>query len=229
MTTIPPTNTNPTTGTSSTNSSTASLNSLSTDFNQFLTLLTTQLKNQDPLSPMDSTQFTAQLVAFTGVEQQINTNSKLDTLIGVDKSTELTSAANFVGKTVVANSSSTYLTSGTPVQIGYTLPSAASAATIQITDANGNIVRTIQATQAQLAQGANVVSWDGKSDSGSQEPTGAYTVTVQGTDQNQAQLTGITTSIIGTVTGVISDATNGTELAIGTVKVKVSDVTNLVG
>lgn len=227
MTTIPPTTSSPT-GTTA-NSSTASLNSLSSDFNQFLTLLTTQLKNQDPLSPMDSTQFTAQLVAFTGVEQQINANTKLDTLIGLDQSSQLTSAANFIGKTVVANSSSTYLTSGTPVQIGYTLPSAASAATIQITDANGNIVRTIQATQTQLAQGANVVSWDGKSDSGKQEPTGAYTVKVQGLDQTQTAITGITTSIIGTVSGVISDKTNGTQLAIGAVKVKVSDITNIVG
>src|SRR5271170_2758728 len=82
---------------SSSTSSANALNKLSSDFNDFLQLLTTQLQNQDPLSPMDSTQFTAQLVAFTGVEQQINTNSKLDSLIGIDKGSQLTSAANFIG------------------------------------------------------------------------------------------------------------------------------------
>src|SRR5271154_461249 len=97
------------------------LNKLSSDFNDFLTLLTTQLQNQDPLSPMDSTQFTAQLVAFTGVEQQINTNSKLDSLIGIDKGSQLTSAANFIGDTVEAPSSSLSLdATGTASQIGYT-------------------------------------------------------------------------------------------------------------
>src|SRR5271163_1212351 len=95
-------------------SSTASsnpLNKLSSDFNDFLQLLTTQLQNQDPLSPMDSTQFTAQLVAFTGVEQQIGTNSKLDTLIGIDQGSQLTDAANFIGDTVQAPSSSIWLDS----------------------------------------------------------------------------------------------------------------------
>ena len=57
---------------------------LAEDFAQFLTLLTVQLQNQDPLSPMDTTEFTNQLVAFTGVEQQINTNQKLDSLVAMN-------------------------------------------------------------------------------------------------------------------------------------------------
>src|SRR3954463_16543358 len=98
--------------TSSTGSNTTdALNKLSGDFNNFLTLLTTQLKNQDPLSPMDSTQFTQQLVAFTGVEQQINTNAKLDTLIGLDKSSLMTGAASYIGTEVEATSGNVWLPS----------------------------------------------------------------------------------------------------------------------
>src|SRR5579862_2238926 len=104
MTTAPVTTPSAAANSSSSTSGSNALNKLSSDLNSFLTLLTTQLKNQDPLSPLDSTQFTAQLVAFTGVEQQINTNTKLDSLIGVDKATQLTSAANFIGNTVEAPS-----------------------------------------------------------------------------------------------------------------------------
>src|SRR5262245_48791469 len=89
--------------TNAANSSNA-LGKLSEDFNNFLTLLTTQLKNQDPLSPMDSTEFTQQLVAFTGVEQQINTNTKLDQLIKLDKAGLMTSAASYIGTEIEATS-----------------------------------------------------------------------------------------------------------------------------
>src|SRR5260370_34022512 len=109
--------------TTATGNSTDALNKLSSDFNNFLTLLTTQLKNQDPLSPMDSTQFTQQLVAFTGVEQQINTNSKLDQLIGLDKTGQLTAAANYIGDQIEATSDQVYLPAdGTGTAGGYTLP-----------------------------------------------------------------------------------------------------------
>src|SRR5215813_8442151 len=103
MSSVAPTNTTATTPSSS-GSTTDAINKLSGDFNNFLTLLTTQLKNQDPLSPMDSTQFTQQLVAFTGVEQQINTNAKLDQLIGLDKSNLTTGAATYIGNEIEATS-----------------------------------------------------------------------------------------------------------------------------
>src|SRR5258708_3531997 len=98
---------------------TDALNKLSADFNNFLTLLTTQLKNQDPLSPMDSTQFTQQLVAFTGVEQQINTNTKLDQLIKLDKSSLMTSAASYIGTEVEATADQVWLPTTGGTSIGY--------------------------------------------------------------------------------------------------------------
>src|SRR5712675_2430466 len=72
--------------------------SLSTNFNTFLTLLTTQLKNQDPLAPMDSNQFTQQLVQFSQVEQQINANKNLESLISLTKARGAIDAVSYLGK-----------------------------------------------------------------------------------------------------------------------------------
>ena len=210
-------------GSSATNSTDA-LNQLASNFNQFLTLLTTQLKNQDPLSPMDSSQFTQQLVAMTGVEAQINGNAKLDTLIGQGKSQQLTAAAGFIGDSVTATGNQAWLdANGDPVQVGYTLPSAASAVLLQISDSSGNIVANLQGTPNK---GFNTGTWDGKNDQGTAMPSGVYTVQVQALDQNSQPITsGITQSIIGIVTNVTTDSSNNTELDIGGVTVPLTAVT----
>ena len=211
---------------SSSTSSAAAINKLSSDFNSFLSLLTTQLQNQDPLSPMDSTQFTAQLVAFTGVEQQINTNSKLDSLIGVDQGTQLTAAANFIGDSVQAPSTQVNVNAdGTASQIGYTLPSTASAVTLTVTDSSGNVVSS---GNAPANSGANVVTFSPvNQNTGNALPAGAYNVSIQALDQNGNPINNITTSIIGTVTNVSTNATSGTELSIGSVTVPLSTVTSV--
>jgi flagellar basal-body rod modification protein FlgD len=230
MTSVAPTATPPTTATAAASTSTGNstadaINKLSGDFNNFLTLLTTQLKNQDPLSPMDSTQFTQQLVAFTGVEQQINTNTKLDTLIGLNKTDLLTQSASFIGNQIQANGTQVWLPAdGSGAQIGYTLPSDASTAAMAISDANGNIIRT---GAVPVTQGDHVVGWDGTNDQGTAQPSGVYNVTIQALDQNSQPVNNITTSIIGTVTNVSSDQTNGTVLSIGSVQVPLSSVTSI--
>jgi flagellar basal-body rod modification protein FlgD len=228
MTSIPATSTPAPAASAASSSSTTSTNALdklSSDFNDFLKLLTTQLQNQDPLSPMDSTQFTAQLVAFTGVEQQINTNAKLDSLIGVDKGSQLSAAANFIGDTVEAPSSQVSVdAAGNVSQIGFTLPSAASATVITITDSNGTVVSS---GNGPILQGHNVVSWNGKDGNGDAVSAGTYNVSVSALDQSQQPMSNITTSIIGTVTNVTSDATNGTELSIGSVVVPLTTVTSV--
>jgi flagellar basal-body rod modification protein FlgD len=223
MTTAPVTT--PSAAASSSSSGGNALNKLSSDLNSFLTLLTTQLKNQDPLSPLDSTQFTAQLVAFTGVEQQINTNTKLDSLIGVDKGSQLANAAAFIGDTVEAPSSQASINAdGTISNIGYTLPSAASAVTLTVTDSSGNVVSS---GNAPVTQGHNSVIWTGQDGNGNALPAGLYNVSISALDQSQQPMSGITTSIIGAVTNVTSDTTNGTELSIGNVTVPLSSVTSV--
>ncbi len=209
----------------SSSNTTQALNKLSGDFNNFLTLLTTQLKNQDPLSPMDSTQFTQQLVAFTGVEQQINGNAKLDQLIALGKGDQLTAAAGFIGSDVQATSSSAAIYSdGTATSIGFTLPSDASLAAMSIYDSSGNAVRT---GAVPTTQGSHVVSWDGKNDEGTALPAGTYSFSVQAIDANQLPISGITTSILGKVTNVSTDSSNAVQLTLGSVVVPLTAVTSI--
>jgi flagellar basal-body rod modification protein FlgD len=230
MTTVAPTTTTPATtaaaaSTSTGNSTADAINKLSGDFNNFLTLLTTQLKNQDPLSPMDSTQFTQQLVAFTGVEQQINTNAKLDTMIGLDKTGLLTQSASFIGNQIQAAGDQLWLPAdGSGAQVGYNLPSDASAAAMAISDANGTLIRT---GAVPTTKGDHIVGWDGTNDQGTAQPSGVYNVTIQALDQNSQPVSNITTSIIGTVTNVSNDQTTGTVLSIGSVQVPLSSVTSI--
>src|SRR5687768_18617134 len=99
-------------GPSTTKTGDDALASLSGDYTNFLTLLTAQLKNQDPLSPMDATQFTQQLVQFSAVEQQINGNKKLDQLIGLQSTANAYGAVGFVGTTIAANSKDVPLQGG---------------------------------------------------------------------------------------------------------------------
>jgi len=80
------------------------------NFQSFLTLLTTQLQNQNPLDPLDTNQFTQQLVEFAGVQQQLNTNDSLATLVSLQQTAQSTQALGFVGKTAVVNGSTAALT-----------------------------------------------------------------------------------------------------------------------
>src|SRR4051812_11558165 len=181
MSSVAPTNTTAPTPSTSGASTSDAINKLSGDFNNFLTLLTTQLKNQDPLSPMDSTQFTQQLVAFTGVEQQINTNAKLDTLIGLDKSSLMTGAASYIGTEVEATSGNVWLPSTGGTSIGYVLPQGVTAAAMAIYDASGQVVRS---GTVPISQGHNVVAWDGTNNQSNAQPSGLYSFSIQGLDKD---------------------------------------------
>src|ERR1043165_9984657 len=112
---------------------------LSGNFNTFLTLLTTQLKNQDPTAPMDSNQFTQQLVQFSQVEQQINTNANLKTLISQGSSQSGTFATSYLGKKVSVTNGNASLGGG-QANWSYNLGTAATATVLTVADANGTIV-----------------------------------------------------------------------------------------
>jgi len=198
-----PTNTaGPSTGSASTTGTNGSnpANSsalLSQNFNTFLTLLTTQLQNQDPLSPLDTNQFTQQLVSFSEVEQQINTNSNLQSLISLQQTSQALSALPLVGQTIQYNSATAPLSNG-QASFAYTVPSGAQQAMLVVTDANG---------QTQLVQpgdpsaGAHAFNWNGQTNSGNTAPPGNYTLSVSATDANgNALAVPITSS--GVVNGV---------------------------
>jgi flagellar basal-body rod modification protein FlgD len=168
------------------------------NFDTFLTLLTTQLQNQDPLNPMDSNQFTQQLVEFSQVEQQIKTNSQLSTMITNQAGSEAISAQSLVGQTIQYNGSQAVLQNG-QANFSYTLPSNASAVSISIQDASGN---TVYAGSGQTKAGTYNFTWNGQNSSGQQLPDGGvYTVKIQAVDANNNPITATTTAT-GVVTGV---------------------------
>src|SRR5580658_1958290 len=167
--------------------------------NTYLTLLTTQLQNQDPLSPLDSNQFTQQLVMFSQVEQQIQTNSQLTTLIAGQAASETVAALPMVGQTIEYSGNQAVLQNG-QAAYSYTLPSAAASASITIQDSGGNTV--FQTTTASPSAGANSFVWNGQTTAGQQLPDGGiYTIQVSATAANNTAVTA-TTAAVGTITGV---------------------------
>ena len=172
--------------------------SLADNFNTFLSLLTTQLKNQDPTAPLDSNQFTQQLVQMTGVEQQLNGNTLLKQLVA-NTSNGISTAVTLIGKTVKAASDTANLTGG-KAQWTYNLPAGASDLKVQVLDPRGNIVHA--EAPSSRAAGDHAFSWNGKDLAGAQLPNGGtYTLRVTATAAGGATLA--TTSYVqGVVTGV---------------------------
>jgi len=200
MTTISPATAAPATTTTPTASGTDSTGTLdfTQNFDTFLTLLTTQLKNQDPLSPLDTNQFTQQLVMFSQVEQQIKTNSELSTLVGNSSSSEAISATPMVGRTIEYSGNQAALENGAAA-FSYTLPSNAASAVVSIRDAGGN---TVFSSAADPTAGRHDIVWNGQTNSGTQLPDGGiYAIEVQAADTKNAAITATTTAT-GAVTGV---------------------------
>ncbi|WP_439598891.1 flagellar hook assembly protein FlgD [Falsiroseomonas sp.] len=174
---------------------------LAGDLDTFLKLLTTQLQNQDPTSPMDADQLTQQLVQFSTVEQQINTNNTLQQLLALQQSSQLGEAAALVGRRVAVETDRLPLQSG---QAQVNLPAAGTARTarIEVRDANNILVR---ASDVTLGANASQWNWDGKTTNGTQKPDGTYRVTVSGRDSNGAAVP-LSFSVTGQVTGAVRDA-----------------------
>lgn len=167
MTTVASATTNNTTSTTATSQA-----RLSQNFDTFLQLLTTQLRNQDPTQPMDANQFTQQLVQYSQVEQQLATNSKLDQLLSSFQTNQTTTALGYLGTTVRYDSSVVVPTS-TGASWNLTVPETGQY-TVRIRDSNGNLVRE---TTADFASGsAQQFAWDGKRSDGQPLGTGAYTM-----------------------------------------------------
>lgn len=194
---------------------------LADDFAQFLNLLTVQLQNQDPLEPMETNEFTNQLVAFTGVEQQINTNQKLDSLVSLQLNTALTSALSYVGLDVSYLGTDLYYDGTTPGVINYALSGDALKADINILDADGNVVFTAEAAKSA---GANEFVWDGSLSGGGLASPGTYSVRVDALDADDRP---VQSSIVvqGRVFGV--ETQNGQIFAlVGERAVPVSSILN---
>lgn len=208
---------------SSSSSGTASdVSKLNDQYNQFLLLLTKQLQNQDPLNPMDTAQFTNQLVQFSSVEQQINQNKRLDQLINLQSSTNTYAAANFLGKQVALDSDQLALKGG-KASFQYTIENQGAKALLRITDAKGNLV-AIQ--EANSTVGTYQVNWNGTDAVGNQLPDGQYQVSVEYEDANGKSYSAPIT-VYGTVDS--ADVKDGqVSVNVGSVNYPVSQIEKIV-
>ncbi|MBM3566054.1 MAG: flagellar hook assembly protein FlgD [Alphaproteobacteria bacterium] len=173
---------------------------LKEDLNKFLTLLVTQLKHQDPLDPMDSTEFTSQLVQFASVEQQIHQNANLEKLIGLQQGNQISTLVSYIGMRVEAEGQKVPLEYGA-AKFSYTLDGNMSKTTINIVNSKG---LTIATTEGELSVGRHDFTWDGRDKNGLMQPDGDYTVVV--TAQNRdGKLAPVAQTIFGYVRGASAD------------------------
>lgn len=221
---------NATTVTNTTHSSSGSASSssgtptdaatLTSNYSTFLNLLTAQIKNQDPLSPMDTTQWTNQLVQYSSVEQQLKANQYLSQ-IAAGSGANMSSAVAYIGKTVSASTDTATLAKGA-ANWDYNLAGAASKVTLTVKDSNGN---TVYQTAGDTAAGDHSFTWDGATATGSKLTSGNYTLSISSSD---AAGNGISNTV--GISGVVNAAqeSNGTvTLTVGNTEVPLSSITGV--
>lgn len=191
---------------------------LASNFTTFLQLLTTQLKNQNPLDPLDTNQFTQQLVQFAQVEQQLKSNTQLETLVALQKSTQATQALGYIGQTVAIDGQTSTLTAN---GAGWSFNSPKPAtATINILNSTG---ATVYSGNYSLNAGVQNFVWDGRNNSGVKQPDGDYKLSITAKDAS-GQSVAVSTEIQGAVDSVDMTKSppvllvNNTEYALDKIK-----------
>ena len=191
---------------------------LAADMDSFLLLLTTQLKHQDPLSPLEPTEFTSQLVAFAGVEQQITMNKSLEDLLVLQNSSFAASVVGFIGTDVQAQGNKVPLQDSS-AEFTYNLSGNAKTVVVAIADSNGKIMYT---QAGELTGGDHEMTWDGKDMNDLQQPDGPYTVTVTPIGFEDAPVD-VTVTVKGRVSGVSMESGKAT-LDVGGVPIALENV-----
>jgi flagellar basal-body rod modification protein FlgD len=214
---------------SSSNSTSASSSSATGAMgkNDFLTLLTTQLKYQDPLNPQDSSQFASQLAQFTSLEQLTNINSNIEglssTLESGQTNTEYVQALAILGKNVSSSGNTLAVNSGTASGGSFTLSAASKSTSVGIYNSSGTLIRTL--SLGALSSGANALSWDGKDSSGTKVADGSYSFKVSAMNSSGSAIK-VTTGVTGTATGV-EKSSGKVKIKIGDTSVSMSDITSV--
>jgi flagellar basal-body rod modification protein FlgD len=210
MSTIPPVTSNVTaTQTSGSTSSTGvDKTTIANNFQTFLTLLTTQLKNQNPLDPLDTNQFTQQLVQFAQVEQQIKQNDQLETLVTIEKAAQTTTALAYVGQNVAVDGQTAKLADN---KATWTLqvPKPVNV-TVTVKSSTG---QTVYTGNFSMTTGTQDFAWDGRDNAGVKWPDGNYTIAVAAKDAS-GQAVPIPSEVVGVVDSVDLTKTPA-ELSIG--------------
>jgi flagellar basal-body rod modification protein FlgD len=200
-----------TTGLNSDSKAAVAKEKMDKDLNQFLNMLVAQLKNQDPLDPLDANAFTQQLVQFASVEQQIYSNANLEKLVGMQQTSQVGSMVNYLGNYIEAEGSTFNLENGLG-QFSYDLESKAVKATLTIQDA---FERPVWTGDVGVEKGKEVFHWDGVKFDGTIAPDGPYTAIISAKDID-GNLINVAQTVYGRVTG--AGAENGVvSLSMGAV------------
>lgn len=174
-----------------------SLKSLSGDYQNFIKLLTVQLKNQDPTAPLDVAQMTNQIAQLSTVEQQINMNQNLEKLIALTNATQFNNVVGYIGKEVEAPGDQGALVDGRG-SFSYYLGGDAPQTTVKIKTEAGAVVYE---GPGPGAQGRNVFVWNGKDSAGNPMPNGIYSIEVTAQDaagntiESQPYTSGVVTAV----------------------------------
>jgi len=194
---------------------------IASNFTTFLQLLTTQLQNQDPLSPMDTNQFTQQLVEFAGVEQQMKTNDTLSTLVSLQQGAQTTQALSLVGATVVVNGTTALLANGQATwALNATQPATA---TVTISAPSG---QTVYTGTVAVNSGSQTYTWNGVGTDGTTWPAGNYTLTATAVTAT-GQTTTVTSQVEGKVSSVDLSQTPPL-LSMGGQNYKITDIQQII-
>jgi len=193
------------------------LSSLDGNFTDFLNMLMTQLQNQDPTSPMDTDQFTSELVQFSSVEQQIETNQSLTQLIQATQGSEVIQGSQMIGQQVTAQSTQVPLVNGSAT-VNINAPTA-EPVNIAITNSSGAAVYN---GSFNATAGNNTWTWNGTDNAGDQVPNGLYNLTP--TTTNSSGSSTLTFTVTGTATGV-TESNNTVQLQLGALSVPFSAIT----
>lgn len=188
------------------------------NFDTFLQLLITQLKNQNPLEPLDTNQFTQQLVQFTGVEQQLKTNEFLQAMMQSTQNATNSQAVSYVGKTVTASGTTTELRDGKAVWV-FKIDKPAENSVVTIKDQNGNVVYS---QELSLKAGTDDIVWDGTTNTGQRLTSGTFTININARDGNGVYVP-VTTQLMGVVEAVDLSGTEP-QIVIGGLRVPLSAI-----
>ena len=161
---------------------------------------------------MDTNQFTQELVEFSGVEQQLNTNSLLQKLVTASGSGGVKALLGYVGQYVEVPANNQVLVQNGQADMSYTLPSAAQTVTLTVKDTSGNTVATLT---GPTTAGVNNIAWDGKDSSGNQLADGVYSLALVAVDSGGNAITPSSVSLIGKVTGAQTADSSGNDLMLG--------------
>ena len=196
----------------------SALAKLSSDTSMFLKLLTTQMQNQDPLDPMDTSAYTQQLVQFSQVEQSIQQSQSLKDILNTLKTRDLTDAASLIGRSASLDTPVAGLRDGAPASWHYATDRPAARVIATVSDADGTTVatRTLDASAGDFV-------WDGRDANGNRVPAGAYSLTISATDAAGSRIPATVTAqgIIDEVVvdgGTLSVVANGQRYPIALLK-----------